>query len=166
MYISPPQGLTTPASPAWAACLTRQTAICTTTRATTRSGTWTRRGREDFYFKDIPSQIMTEGHWQDTPKWIMDIDDSLTKFFARNVAGIGPDGIVRTMDGRLIAMSESGTDFAYSEKVMDCMFFCMTALISVYCLPKASIATKSIDLSGTGEYGNVGGHHVHAKAAF
>ena len=109
---------------------------------------------------------MTEGHWQDTPKWIMDIDDSLTKFFARNVARIGPDGIVRTMDGRLIAMSESGTDFAYSEKVMDCMFFCMTALISVYCLPKASIATKSIDLSGTGEYGNVGGHHVHAKAAF
>ncbi len=107
-----------------------------------------------------------------SPQWWMKVDDAVTRFAWRNYGGLfllpqEPNTIIRTMDGRLITLTESGVAFSNKEKVADCMFFCITFFALAAKLANASNAvSKTINISGAGEYSSVGGHHVHAKAAF
>ena len=107
-----------------------------------------------------------------SPQWWVKFDDYVTRFAWRNFGGFlllpqEPNTIIRTMDGRLITLTESGVAFSNKEKVTDCMVFCVSFFTIATKLAAASNGlTKTINLSGTGEYSSVGGHHVHAKAAF
>lgn len=101
------------------------------------------------------------------------IEEPVTKFVARNIFGFRPSDYLQLTGGYIVPMSESGTQFGVSETNADIMFFCATSFFAAFKLAKISNVTAvgselkpTIDLSGTGEYRNVKGHHVHAKAAF
>ena len=86
------------------------------------------------------------------PVWAKRIDQGLTKFLARNFLGVRPDGYVRTVEGTIIPMSESGTSFAYSERVTDADFFLVTAFAGVFNLAKTSV----LPVAGQLESGKAG----------
>ncbi len=66
------------------------------------------------------------------------IDEPVEKFLGRNIFGLTPADHVKLLDGSLVPMSESGERFSVSEQNFDAMFFCATALFSVFKLAKPS----------------------------
>ena len=89
-----------------------------------------------------------------SPQWWMKVDDAVTRFAWRNYGGLfllpqEPNTIIRTMDGRLITLTESGVAFSNKEKVADCMFFCITFFALAAKLATASNAISKTATSAT-----------------
>lgn len=116
---------------------------------------------------------LRQGNFKERSWFSKNVEEPVTKFIARNFFGFQPSDYLQLTGGWIVPMSESGTQFGVSETNADVMFFCATSFFAVFKLAKVSNAVIAgselktpIDLNGTGEYRNVKGHHVHAKAAF
>ncbi len=66
------------------------------------------------------------------------IDEPLTKFVARNFFGLGPGDNIKLMDGTIVPMSLSGTNFSVSETNADIMTFCATSFLGIFGLAKST----------------------------
>ena len=114
-----------------------------------------------------------QGNFKERSWFSKNVEEPVTKFIATNFFGFQPSDYLQLTGGWIVPMSESGTQFGVSETNADVMFFSATSFFAVFKLAKVSNAVIAgselktpIDLTGTGEYRNVKGHHVHAKAAF
>lgn len=87
---------------------------------------------------DVTQGELKQGNFKERSWFSKNVDEPVEKFLGRNLFGLSPSDSVKLMDGTIVPMSESGKQFAYSERVADCMFFCLTALCSVIKLAKAT----------------------------
>lgn len=88
--------------------------------------------------EDLPSaEIKNNNGAKPWPQWARKIDEGITKFLCRNLMGMGPATYAKTMEGRIIPMSENGEDFAYSERVTDLNSFLASAFAGIHKLTKA-----------------------------
>ena len=63
------------------------------------------------------------------------------KFLRRNLGVSGPEDYIKLYDGTIVPMSESGEQFAYSERITECNVFCIGAFLGAI---KASIVSNQI----------------------
>ena len=63
------------------------------------------------------------------------------KFLRRNLGISGPEDYIKLYDGTIVPMSESGEQFAYSERITECNVFCIGAFLGAI---KASIVSNQI----------------------
>lgn len=75
--------------------------------------------------------ILKQGTNKKRSWFSINVEDPITKFIARNIFGLTPSDCVMLSDRTIVPMSESGTQFAYSERVVDCMFFCGSFLAGI-----------------------------------
>ena len=68
--------------------------------------------------------VLSQGTNKKRSWFSINVEEPITKFIARNVFGLTPSDYVMLLDRTIVPMSESGTQFAYSERVVDCMSFC------------------------------------------
>lgn len=113
--------------------------------------------------KDSLHAELKQGNFKERTWFSKNIDESLTKFCARNFFGVSPADSVKLMDGTIVSMSESCEQFAYSERVTDATFFCATAFASIFNFAKAgkilSTTSKSVTKAGNDtKIGSAAGH--------
>ena len=75
--------------------------------------------------------VLSQGTKKKRSWFSINVEEPITKFIARNVFGLTPSDYVMLLDRTIVPMSESGTQFAYSERVVDCMSFCSSFLVGI-----------------------------------
>lgn len=94
---------------------------------------------------DYNNAILKQGTNKNRSWFSINVEEPITKFIARNIFGLTPSDCVMLSDRTIVPMSESGTQFAYSERVVDCMSFCGSFLAG---FGKGGKATRFIVKNG------------------
>ena len=116
--------------------------------------------------RDLLNAELKQGDFKDRSWFSKNIDEPFEKFLGRTFFGFNPSDSIKLMDGTIVPMSESGEQFAYSEREFDCIFSCALVLVSFFKLINAADGVCKVSKSG-GAYSEVisnGGEKHHMPA--
>ncbi len=98
--------------------------------------------------------VLSQGTNKKRSWFSINVEEPITKFIARNIFGLTPSDYVMLSDKTIVPMSESGTQFAYSERVFDSMLFCTTAFAGIFRLTQMTNVIPSTVKAAIMQQGN------------